>query len=230
MSNFKIKNTLNTRDLGGYLLEEGGVTLEKFFIRSDAPLNLSEEDINLLLENNIRTIIDLRSEEEARKKTYDIMNNKDFNYYNCPMYGGGAVPKSGELVPISYFEMVDEQKSVYNIMKILANTDSGVLFHCAVGKDRTGVISALLLLLANVKREEIIIDYTTSWDKLKEELIEYCRLNQNVNLDIITPKREYMERFLELFHEKYNSVVEYLLEIKLEENEISTLRGKLRKL
>ncbi|WP_160679870.1 tyrosine-protein phosphatase [Clostridium sp. C8-1-8] len=229
MGNFTLKNTLNTRDLGGYLLEEGDVTLENSFIRSDAPLNLSNEDINLLIENNIKTIIDLRSEEEARKKPYAIMNNKDFNYYHCPMFGGAEVPKSEELVPKSYFEMVDEQKSIYKVMKVLAKTQDGALYHCAVGKDRTGVISALLLLLANVKREEIITDYTTSWDKLKKELIEYCQVNKNIDLGIVTPKREYMELFLDLFHEKYNSIEEYLIKIGLEENEIIALKRKLRK-
>ncbi|MGL4850167.1 MAG: tyrosine-protein phosphatase [Clostridium sp.] len=224
-----LKSTLNTRDLGGYLLNSGDKTLERAFIRSDAPLNLSEEDINVLLENNIKTIIDLRSDNEANRKPYTIMKHKEFNYYHCEIFGGGKVPESGKLVPISYFDMIDEQKSIYNVMKILANAKEGVIYHCAVGKDRTGVISALLLLLADARREEIIIDYTTSWDRLKKELIEYCNRCESVNLDIVTPKREYIEQFLDMFHKKYNNVEEYLKKIGLEENEILMLKQKLKK-
>ncbi|MBU3137404.1 tyrosine-protein phosphatase [Clostridium gasigenes] len=229
MSRFKLKDTLNTRDLGGYYLEGGELTISNVFVRSDAPLNLSEEDVKSLIENNIRTIIDLRSDEETKRKPYALMNNKDFKYYHRQIFGGGTIPKSGEFVPISYFEMVDEKKSIFNVMKILANVEGGALYHCAVGKDRTGVISALLLLIVGTKREDVLSDYEASWDNLKDELIEYCKSNERVNLDIVTPKREYMEKFLDMFHEKYNSIEEYLLQIGLNNDEITKLRGKLVK-
>lgn len=57
-------------------------------------------------------------------------------------------------------------------MKILANSEYGAIYHCAVGKDRTGVISALLLLLAGMETEGILCDYEASWDNLKNELMD----------------------------------------------------------
>ena len=68
------------------------------------------------------------------------MNKKGFKYYHSQIFGGGTIPKSGDLVPVSYFEMVDEKKSIFNFMKILANIEGGVLYHCAVGKDRKSVV------------------------------------------------------------------------------------------
>ena len=48
-------------------------------------------------------------------------------------------------------------------MKVIANTDGGVIFHCTAGKDRTGIVAALMLLLAGVVEEDIMADYMTTY-------------------------------------------------------------------
>lgn len=222
-----LSGTRNTRDLGRYILKEEGKSLKNMILRSDALLSVSEDDIKVLLKNNIRTIIDLRSVEEVMKKPNALRENEEFNYFNLEIFGGGALPKSGDEVPVSYLSMVDEGKSILNVMKTIESCDGGVVYHCAVGKDRTGVVSALLLLLGEVSNEDIVKDYTDSWENLKEELIEYCKTNERASLDIVTPKKEYMERFLEEFIRKYNSVEEYFIKIGLSEKEIKGLKDKL---
>lgn len=227
MSRFLLSNTLNTRDLGGYTIGCGKVTAYKAFLRSDVPIEVSDNDIKILLSNNITTIVDLRSDDETQSKPCAFKNHKNFEYYHCKIFGDGYLPKSIEEVPVSYFKMVDEQKTILNVMKVFAKANGGILYHCTAGKDRTGVISALLLLLAGVSKADILADYQISQLYLSSMLQQFCRSNKNVDINIITPKMEYMKKFLDMFQQKYNSVEEYFSHIGLSGNEIMTLKKKL---
>ncbi|MBK1810715.1 tyrosine-protein phosphatase [Clostridium sp. YIM B02505] len=227
MRRFLLSNTLNTRDLGGYPIDNGRATAYKTFIRSDVPHKLSEEDIQLLLSNNITTIVDLRSDEETENKPCALKDHNDFEYYHSKIYGDGYLPASVEEVPLSYFEIVDEQKTILNTLRIFSKAKGGVLYHCTAGKDRTGVISALLLLLAGVSKTDILVDYQISQVYLNSMLQQYCKTNRNVDINIITPKMEHMEKFLDMFFDKYNSVEEYFSKIGLEDSEVMKLKEKL---
>ena len=227
MSRFLLSSTLNTRDLGGYPTDCGRVTTYKAFLRSDLPVYVSDDDVDLLLSNNITTIVDLRSDDEVQCKPCALKNHKNFEYYHCKIYGDGYLPESIEEVPISYFKMVDEQKTILDTMRILAKSKDGVLYHCTAGKDRTGVISALLLLLAGVSKTDILADYEISRLYLDSMLQQFCKNNKNIDINIITPKGEYMGKFLDLFEQKYNSVEEYFSQIGLSGSEVMKLKRKL---
>lgn len=226
MRRLLLSNTMNTRDLGGYPIGNGKETAYNTFVRSDVPVKLADGDLELLLTNNITTIVDLRNDEEVLRKPCAFKNHKEFEYYHCKIYGEGKLPACAEAVVDSYFEMVDEQTTVLSIMRVFSNANGGVLYHCTAGKDRTGVISALLLLLAGVSKEDILADYQISEAYLQIMLQQFCETN-NVDLNIITPKIAYMEKFLELFHQKYGSAVEYFVRIGLSDDEIQQLKRKL---
>ena len=227
MRQFLLSNTLNTRDLGGYPIEYGKVTSYKVFLRSDVPIQVSDDDIELLLSNNITTIVDLRNDEEVQSKPCALKNYKNFEYYHCKIHGDGCLPVNVEAVSDSYFEMVDEQRTVLNIMKVFAKAKGGVLYHCTAGKDRAGVISALLLLLSGVCKIDILADYQISQAFLGSMIQQFCKTNKNVDINIITPKTEYMEKFLDMFQQKYNSVEEYFFRIGLSDSEVLQLKMKL---
>ena len=113
MRRFLLSKTLNTRDLGGYLISSGKVTSYNVFLRSDLPIQVSSDDIKLLLSSNITTIVDLRSDYEVQSKPCALKNDINFEYNHCKVHGDGYLPKSVEDVPYSYFEMVDkDRKSV----------------------------------------------------------------------------------------------------------------------
>src|SRR5659263_144935 len=126
MRRVPLSNTLNTRDLGGYPIDREKVTRYNVFLRSDVPIQVSDDDIELLLSNNITTIVDLRSDDEVQSKPCALEKNNNFEYYHCKIHGDGCLPISAEAVSDSYFEMVDEQETVLSIMEVFAKAKGGV--------------------------------------------------------------------------------------------------------
>ena len=179
------KSTLNTR-----VLPIDGLR----YIRSDVPLLLTDDEIKWLVSNNITTFVDLRSFEEVEKKPCALKDIKEFTYYNLPVAGGGGTPKSREHLYEVYRGMIDKQMDL--ILETIQGAPSNVMYFCTAGKDRTGVVSALLLKKLGVKEEVIIEDYMMSKDNLMDMLTAYVKEHPEVDIDIIIPRRENIERVL----------------------------------
>ena len=165
------------------------------YIRSDAPVNLTENEIQWLLDNNITAIVDLRSEEEAAEKPCQLRNMEGFKYYDLPVTGGSGIPRSLEQLYTVYLQMVDKQME--KIIDTILNSGSNVMYFCTAGKDRTGVVSALLLKRLGFDDEIIINDYMESKDNLTDMLTTYAKEHPEADIEIITPHRENMKRLLE---------------------------------
>ncbi len=181
-----LKSTLNTR-----ALPIGGMR----FIRSDAPLCLTEEEIQWLLDNDISTLVDLRSAKELERTPCPLQNMAGFTYYHLPVTGGGDTPKSREHLHAVYRGMVDGQMDI--ILETILNAASNVMFFCTAGKDRTGVVSALLLKRLGISEDVIVEDYMKSKDNLLDMLTTYVKNHPEVNLDIIIPQEENIRKILE---------------------------------
>ena len=164
------------------------------YFRSDFPDNLTDEEIQWLLDNNILTIIDLRSDEEILKKPCCLKERKGFRYYHLPVTGGGEPPKSLEHLHIVYQQMIDDKMK--NIIDTIINAESKVMYFCTAGKDRTGVVSALILKRLGFSDEIIIDDYMKSKDNLMDMLTAYVSIHPEVDIEIIIPHRENMEHLL----------------------------------
>jgi protein-tyrosine phosphatase len=220
-------NMMNMRDLGGYPVGQDSYIAYRKFIRSDAPIDLSDDEIKHLLDNKINTVIDLRNDEEVLKRPCALKDKVGFQYFHCKLYGDGRLPLTSEDVPISYFEMVDEKTSMLAVMKVIAHAKEGVLYHCSAGKDRTGIVSAILLSLAGVSESDILADYQISYAYIAKMLRQLALINPDFPKNVVEPKIEYMEKFLEMFYEKYGSSKGYLLEIGLNEDEIEKIIQKM---
>ena len=170
------------------------------YVRSELPFELSEEDKQKLLDNNIRTAIDLRSIEEARALPCCLAKDERFHFINIPVTGGNQIPPTPDDVAFYYSHMVDS--TMDKIIKTIEECETGVLYFCYAGKDRTGVVSALLQRRAGLDREYIMDDYVQSAVNLKEELQIYAQKNPQVNIEALTPQRRYMEEFLDFIEEK----------------------------
>lgn len=178
--------TLNTR-----LLREGSFR----YIRSDVPDRLSEADIDWLLAHDVRTVVDLRALNEAQKRPCPLEEHPAFAYYHMPVSTGDIVPLCVEDVPRSYMAMADEKMD--EIIRLVENASTNVLYFCNAGKDRTGVLSALLLRRMGAPRREIVENYLITAENLREMLAEFVAKRPELSLHVVTPRAWYMETFLD---------------------------------
>ncbi|MBO5426071.1 MAG: tyrosine-protein phosphatase [Lachnospiraceae bacterium] len=165
------------------------------YIRSDVPINLTKKDIQYLISNNICTIVDLREENERIQKPCSLIDNDNFEYHCMPVTGGNRIPKSVDDVSKSYINMVDD--NMMQIIDTIINAKTNVLYFCNAGKDRTGVVSAILLRRFGMNDEYIINDYMKSKDNLVGLLENFVRQYPDVDINVITPQERYMRELLE---------------------------------
>ncbi len=165
------------------------------YIRSDVPENLTAAEIQWLLDNQITTVVDLRSEEERSQRPSCLAAQSGFRYVPLPVAGGGSTPKSLEQLYTVYRQMLDE--TMVQIVDTIMNADSNTLYFCTAGKDRTGVVSAIILKRLGFGDEAVIEDYMMSKDNLMDMLTAYAGAHPEVDLDVIIPHRKNMERFLQ---------------------------------
>ena len=222
-----LESTMNTRELGMYRIQgTKNYTLSNRIYRSDRCESLSASDKKLLLDRDITTIIDLRSEQEAETKPSAFSSDSDFIVFHYPIVEGMLPPNSLEAVPVSYMEIAHAD-CVKEVFKTIADANGGVLFHCTAGKDRTGVVSAILLALVGVSDEDIVYDYAISREFNKQRLEAYLKEHPEIDKDIVLANEKSMYGFLRMLREKHNSVDQYLRDIGISEYEIQELKSKL---
>lgn len=222
-----LESTMNTRELGMYRIQgTKNYTLSNRIYRSDRCESLSASDKKLLLDRDITTIIDLRSEQEAETKPSAFSSDSDFIVFHYPIVEGMLPPNSLEAVPVSYMEIAHAD-CVKEVFKTIADANGGVLFHCTAGKDRTGVVSAILLALVGVSDEDIVYDYAISREFNKQRLEAYLKGHPEIDKDIVLANEKSMYGFLRMLREKHNSVDQYLRDIGISEYEIQELKSKL---
>lgn len=180
------KMTLNTR-----ILPIGNTR----YIRSDYPSTLNHDEIEWLINNNVTTIVDLREEKEYTQKPCCLENMDEFIYYHLPVTGGGDTPKSPEAVATVYVGMLDEQMDI--IISTIMNAESNVLYFCGAGKDRTGVVSAIILKKLGFSDQVIVDDYMETKENLMDFLLGYVKEHPEVDINTIMPSEKNIRIVLE---------------------------------
>lgn len=194
--------------------------------RSDALTELSGEDEAVLKAGGMTTYIDLRNDDEVTKRPCALKDNADFEYHNFPIAEGAMPPPTLEDVPSSYMRIAGA-KNIKAVFKTIAGARDGVIFGCTAGKDRTGVVSAVLRLLAGNDDEAIIKDYAVSREYNKKRLEAFLAEHPEFDRSVIMAQEVSMERFLALFREKYGDAEYYLSALGLDDKEIQAIRDKL---
>lgn len=222
-----LETTLNTRDLGGYQSALSGGQLKAWrVLRSDVQNYPSDNDISLMKKHRILTIIDLRGEKDIMRKPSGFSNQDGFSYINLPIDEGSGIPESTDAVSESYLRIAESPNMTF-VFRAIASAPEGVMINCTAGKDRTGVVSAVLLGACGVSDEDIIHDYmlTKVYSRERFELIH--RNFPEIDMNIVIPSERYMEAFLKMLKAGYGSFGDYLLAIGLERKEIDNLTAKL---
>jgi protein-tyrosine phosphatase len=144
------------------------------FLRADLPLTPTDEDVDFLRRYGLRMDIDLRGDEELAEFR-DALSGEDWlDYRHLPMFdrtaarGQGLAGKPSAFEPgfswgPQYVQMAESHKEwARDVLEALAEAEGAALFHCTTGKDRTGIVSALLLGICGVSDEDIEADYCLS--------------------------------------------------------------------
>ena len=221
-----LKTTRNTRDLGGHPAAGNRVTVPDRIWRSDRQENPDPEDIALLRSKGITTIIDMRTEEDNLTKPSFFRSLEGFTFLNYPIIEGDTIPESVEAVPGSYMNIACSE-NMPRILKAIADTDTGVMYNCAAGKDRTGVVTAILLMLCGVSDEEITADYMLTKECNRERFELLRQRRPDVDMNIVIPRESFIRDFMDLFRERFGSVDGYFACIGLSEETKQKLLARL---
>ena len=218
----------NTRELGGFRTSDGCMTKNNVYWRSDVPEAPAAADIDMLISAGITTVIDMRTEAERLRTPNELSDMADFKYYHFPITEGSGVPESLEAVPMSYMTVATSD-NMPKVIKVLAEAESGVLYHCTAGKDRTGVVSAVILMICGADREDIVRDYVISREYNHKRLEAFLAAHPEVDRNIVLANEKSMNGFIDLFTERFGTAERYLEYIGLTAEYADMIRNKLMK-
>ena len=213
-----LKTANNTRTVGG-------IHPALALLRSGAVTALCEEDILFLRDKGITDLIDLRTDEEVRRKPCTA-GEFGFVYHHLPITEGSVPPAHLDEVPLTYMRIASAG-NMAAVFRCIAQAEGGTLFFCTAGKDRTGVVSAVLQLLCGVDRDIIIKDYTLSREYNRALLEAYLSAHPDIDRSVVLANECSMERFIELFLEKYGSPMLYLKAAGLDDDTAARLMKRL---
>ncbi len=228
----KLEKMVNTRDLGGYETQSGTYTRAHKYIRASSPAQASVKDIADLKAYGVKAVIDLRSDFEKEHQKNPFQNEKDIDYYEVNLFDSSkasVVPEEvkqyRDLGGVYLYTLESSKarfKDVFDIF--LKYPYEGVLFHCSAGKDRTGMVAALLLDLVGCHEYDIVKDYSESYEnnlEINEGLAEM--MNNEEAKQYLKSSPRYMMEFLDYLREHYGSAKEYLLEIGMQIDDVEQL-------
>ena len=233
--NLNLDSVQNLRDLGGYSTKEGRKTKWGIFLRSGDMSAMTKDDQAALLRQGIRCVIDLRMAKEIAIAPNVFSDSKKVAFFNHDFWGTRfddyrskrktATPeeKLSDLycagLEINGFVMAA-------VMKTLASSEGSLVFHCRSGKDRTGLVAALLLVIAGVPDEVVAEDFGLSTTYLNEpELTEDDLKKPGAYQKGSAP--ETMMLTLEFLRDRYGGVEGYLSDQGVSVSEIESIREKI---
>jgi protein tyrosine/serine phosphatase len=236
---------VNVRDLGGHPTEDGSVTRFGAVVRADSARLLSEEGWAAVVAHGIRTVLDLRFRDELEADPpgdvpLEVVHLSLFGDFDPERWAeldtrAGATGDDVAATRLVYLEALEEHrdKLAAAVRVVAASPAGGVLVHCTGGKDRTGLVSALLLRLAGVAAEDIAEDYALSEQNLQERherwLAEAPDEAERERLRRIsrTPAAA-MLGVIEELERRYGSVAAYLRAGGAADGDLERARARLR--
>ncbi|WP_344127447.1 tyrosine-protein phosphatase [Luedemannella flava] len=164
----------NLRDLGGRVLRHGGTTAQGRVFRSAAPEYLSDDGWAAAKAAGVRTVVDLRNAPAETRRTpeHPIIRSASLDglvFVAAPTEDPDDVEFLRVCGPWLDHPRcwVDNARlartRIARVMRAVAEAETAVLVHCAGGRDRTGMICAMLLDLAGATGDAIIDDYADGW-------------------------------------------------------------------
>jgi protein-tyrosine phosphatase len=233
-----LEGAVNFRDLGGYATVDGRQTRWRVLFRADGLSELSETDFAIMRDLGIRTVVDLRSGYEVEQSRFDVAAHPaDFHHFPFidQLPDVETWDRQPGLLGAQYKEMLDDAApQIIGALSVLAAPEAQpAVFHCTAGKDRTGLLSALVLSLLGVPEETVVADYALSgeaMERLRAKLILKYPDGKDVIADIdevFSAKPDNMVELLRYLRERYGSVTEYAATVGVPDALVARLRQTL---
>jgi protein tyrosine/serine phosphatase len=211
---------VNFRDLGGYPGADGRSIRWRQLFRADGLTRLDEADCTQLADLGLATVIDLRTKGEVEERGRFPQDAFEVEYHHLPLTD--VLPPTEDLsrydepafVTSRYQQLFSEgSSSLARAVRLLAEPGAlPAVFHCSAGKDRTGILSALVLGFLGVPRHVIVEDYALSaeamialLERLKQEYAESVAEVERYAPAVISVAPETMAAFLDSLENEHGS-------------------------
>ena len=236
---------LNVRDLGGHPTEDGGQTRFGAVVRADSVASLTEEGWRQALDYGVRTVIDLRLQAERdadppRALPIEALHHPAFGPWDETIEAeidavSAAEPDTPSKTAAVYLEFLERfGPNFARAVSAVANApDGAVIVHCQGGKDRTGLVAAMLLRLAGVGIEAIAEDYALSEVNLAPRLEQWLASatddeeRERIRQISATPAPS-MQHVLDELERRYGSVAAYLEAGGASPEDVERAKSRLR--
>jgi protein-tyrosine phosphatase len=252
----------NLRDVGGIPTVDGGEIAPARLLRSDNLQDLTDADIERLLQLGLTDVIDLRSDFEAENEgpgpltkvpAVHIHQHSLFREWregvgdDKPDERPEVLPEEAlpwvDLTPsvetdnrvashyLSYLS--DRPDSIVAALREIASAQGAALVHCAAGKDRTGTVVAIALMLVGARPEAVVADYAASSERMQAILdrllatVTYADNLRDRPMSSHLTYPETMEAFLAYVDSEYGSMDALMERLGWTEANTAQLRTKL---
>ncbi len=234
----------NLRDLAQVRLRTGVLRRGRVY-RSDDVSTIDHSEAQRLHQQGIGHVLDFRGEPEAqvtgRGPLEALTSYNHLPFVLAPerdpirTHQPGPEGLSPQLVGHWYLQVtVDSADVIVEGLEAIARVDSAAVFHCAAGKDRTGIFAAALLSVVGAPEEEIIADYQASesslervFDRLRVAPYGFFLENLPEAGALLRAEAATMEAYLEAASTHHGGLIELLTSRGLSEETITTLRHTL---
>lgn len=236
----RFEAAFNCRDLGGYRADDGRFVRWGVVYRSGSLHRLTTADLASAQRIGFRTVIDLRSSAELERS--GRFRGIDVAFHHAPLFEEDALPfkwaePDDPEPPLGedYVAIAENgARALGSALGVIAECENPVVFHCAAGKDRTGILAALLLSVLGIPDETIMEDYELTNRSLADRL-SWAKVNDPEEAAEIAARPSWllrssgpvMKAFLESLRSRHGSIERYLYGLGVKGKTFDALRVRL---
>ena len=244
-----LDGSYNIRDIGGYSNPNGQQTKWNRFYRSGTMHQLTSKSQDKILESGIRTIIDLRTPKETKSTPNVFANSSELQFNHIDMIGDADSPEANapsepaavilegpEKIMVSYTSILENSKSqIHDILTLISDpTALPLIYHCQGGKDRTGLVTAMILGIVGVSTHVIADDYALTAHYLLDRYFkEFAKPDESsTNFTWRNYQEKYcppkvMSLVLDYMNSSYGSVEGYIKSTGITDSKIQLIRNNI---
>ena len=231
-----MEGCVNFRDLGGYRNGSGQTVRWRRLYRSDALQDMTQADTALAIDKlNIGLVVDLRNSDEAERDGRGPLPGAGTDYRHIPLLEERGFP------PFTGQDVVERLSTTYQwlahnsgarvatAVNAIAEAEGGVVFHCSAGKDRTGLMAAMLLEVLGVDAETIEADYLLTNEAVEGILrrIQAMQPHASPTTQSLATQPLALQRFRDTLHREYGGAEAYLRTHGVTAETLASLRRNL---